>query len=305
MIQRKNEFNKLISLINQRSPLQKKRLQQYLTGQDEQFWHLAEEFILSYEKFLHSEALDFEYLVLAYLTLCQNMLKEQTRFLRTGRYSASSEQAYENIYLNRTEMMSYMCGLALSQFLWKNHYAIYRFFGKQISHFSAKTDSYLEVGSGHGLFLIEALRNTRCQRYEVVDISPISIEISKKIAHFMSDKADKIHFKEMNIFDYDASGARFDFITMGEVIEHVEDPVTLLKKIKSLLSVDGRAFITTCSNCPAIDHVFLFNSVDEIRDIIRDCGLKIEDELILPVENISPYEMKNYKAGYNYAGVLR
>lgn len=306
MAREKNEFDKLIELINQRSPLQKKRLQQYLGEQDKQFWHLANRFILSFKKFLHSEALDVEYLVTAYLKLCQNMLKEQTRFLRSGKYSvASSEEAYKNIYLNKDEMMSYMCGLALSQFLWRNHYAIYRFFGKQILHYAPKISSYLEIGSGHGLFLVEALRNTQCKRYEVVDISPISIEISKKVAHFMTEKADKIQFREMNILDYDITDAKFDFITIGEVLEHVEDPFTLLKKIKSLLLANGRVFMTTCSNCPAIDHVYLFNSVDEIKDMVHNCGLIIEGELVLPVENLSPCEMQYYKVGHNYAGVLK
>jgi len=304
-MQRREKFNKIIDLINQKSSLQKKRLKQYLTEQDEEFWCRTEEFVSSYEKFLHSEMLDIDYLVSAYLKLCQNMIKEQVRFLQTGRYSVSAKQAYENIYLNRSEMMSYMCGLALSQFLWKNHYAMYRFFNRKILHYADRIHSYLEIGPGHGLFLVEAIRNTQCQLYEAVDISPISVELSKKTMRFMSDRADQIHFKEADILNYGSSASKFDFVTMGEVLEHVEEPRRLLVKIRSLLSAQGRAFITTCSNCPAIDHVYLFSSIDEIRNMICDCGFDIEDELVLPVENLSPSEMQCYKIGYNYASILK
>jgi len=305
MIQTQNELIKVIDLINQKSPFQKKRLQGILSEKDEEFWRLAEGYLLSYEQFLRSEGLGIDYLVSGYLNMCQSMLKEQIKFLQTGKYSAPSQQACSNIYFDRNGMLSYMCGLALSQFLWKNHYAMFRFFGRQILQPGINALSYLEIGPGHGLFLTEALKNMRCQYYEAVDISPVSIELSKEIVRFMSNKSDLVNFKEMDMLDYDPSVTRFDFITMGEVIEHVDNPVVLLKKVKSLLSANGRAFVTTCSNCPAIDHVYLFNNVDEIRDMIHTCGFKIEDELVLPVESVVPVEMQNYKMGYNYAGVLK
>jgi 2-polyprenyl-3-methyl-5-hydroxy-6-metoxy-1,4-benzoquinol methylase len=303
-IRTKKEFDKIIDLINQKSPLQKKRLKQYLGERDDEFWHLAEEFTLFFKKFLQSEALDIDYLVSAYLKLCGDMLREQARFLQTGRYSASAQEI-KNIYLNKTGMMSYMCGLALSQFLWKNHYAMFRFFNRKVLRYADRTRSYLEIGPGHGLFLVEAVRNLKCQQYEAVDISPASVELSKKITHFISEKADQIHFKEADILNYGSSSSGFDFITMGEVLEHVEEPGKLLRKVKSLLSTKGRAFITTCSNCPAVDHIYLFNDIDEIRDMIRDSGFDIEDELVLPVENLSPSEMQSYKIGYNYASILK
>ena len=298
-------LKRIIDLINRKSPLQKKRLQRYLSEQDEQFWHLAEDFVRSYESFLQSEGLDTEYLVYAYLKMCQDMLKEQVKFLRTGCYSIrSAEQAYRDTYSNTVEMTSYMFGLGLSQFLWKNHYRIYRFLNRQIVRYADETASYLEIGAGHGLFLVEALRNMNCQHFEVVDISPVSIDISRKIIHFMSDKADRVNFMNMDMLHYDNQSAQFDFITMGEVIEHFEDPVPLLKKLKGLLSDQGRAFITTCSNCPAIDHVYLFNSVEEIRTMIRDCNFEIVEELVLPVESLPPAEMERHKVGHNYAAVI-
>jgi 2-polyprenyl-3-methyl-5-hydroxy-6-metoxy-1,4-benzoquinol methylase len=63
-------------------------------------------------------------------------------------------------------------------------------------------------------------------------------------------------------------GARFDFITMGEVLEHVEQPQKLLIRLKELLVPGGRAFVSTCANCPAIDHVHQFDNIGQIRKMI-------------------------------------
>jgi 2-polyprenyl-3-methyl-5-hydroxy-6-metoxy-1,4-benzoquinol methylase len=65
---------------------------------------------------------------------------------------------------------------------------------------------------------------------------------------------------------------------MGEVLEHVEDPRQLLRRAASFVRSGGRLFVTTCANCPAIDHVYLFKSVQEIRDLIASAGCGIERE---------------------------
>ena len=44
-------------------------------------------------------------------------------------------------------------------------------------------------------------------------------------------------------------------------------------------------FLSTCVDCPSIDHVYRFKSVKEIDDMIVDNGFKIIDNLVLPVED--------------------
>ena len=45
------------------------------------------------------------------------------------------KQAYESVYNNISEMKSYMIGLAISQFLWPKHYAMYSFFNDKVARF--------------------------------------------------------------------------------------------------------------------------------------------------------------------------
>ena len=78
---------------------------------------------------------------------------------------------------------------------------------------------------------------------------------------------------------------------MGEVLEHVDAPGNLLKKINKILTENGRLFLSTCVDCPTIDHVYHFKSIAEIEDMIKSAGFQIKNSLILPVEDLPMKEI--------------
>jgi hypothetical protein len=88
------------------------------------------------------------------------------------------------------------------------------------------------------------------------------------------------------------------------VIEHVNYPEKLLIKLRNLLTAKGKAFVSTCVDCPSIDHVYHFKSVDEIRQMLYDCKLRIEDERVLPVENLPIEEIIKRKITINYCAMV-
>ena len=95
----------------------------------------------------------------------------------------------------------------------------------------------------------------------------------------------------MDIFDL-PEDTTYDFITMGEVLEHVEQPRDLLLRVHSLLSPEGRAYITTPANAPTRDHIYLFNSAAEIRDMLNSAGLTIEREVTQFASDLPPKKLK-------------
>jgi len=300
-----NNFRKIIKLIYTKSALQKKKLQKYLSGQDDYFFYLAEEFATKYSDYLKSENIPVEDAVDAYLKMCNDMIKSQIYFMKTGKYPIeNAEQAFKLVYNKDEEMKSYMIGLAISQFLWFSHYKIYQFLIKNINIEKDNIKSYLEIGPGHGLFLKDAsqiLGNN--VEFVAIDISKTSIDITRSIMNFLV-KENKIKYIIMDIFDYNTH-KRFDFITMGEVLEHVNYPEILLSKFNKLLSDNGHGFISTCVNCPTIDHVYHFKCVNEIREIISNNGLIIKDELVLPVEDLPIDEIIKKKITINYCAIVR
>lgn len=300
-----NNFRKIIKLIFTKSVLQKKKLRKYLSGQDDTFFYLAEEFATKYSDYLKSENIPIEYVVDAYLKMCNDMIKSQIYFMRTGKYPIeNAEQAFKLVYNKDEEMKPFMIGLAISQFLWESHYKIYQFFLNNINIEKDNIKSYLEIGPGHGLFLKDAnqiLDNN--VEFIAIDISKTSIDITRSIMNFLV-KENKIKYIIMDILDYNTN-KRFDFITMGEVLEHVNYPEILLSKFNKLLSDNGHGFVSTCVNCPTIDHVYHYKCVNEIREMLNNNGLIIKDELILPVEDLPMEEIIKKKIAINYCAIVR
>lgn len=298
-------FNEIVELIGNRSPLQKKRLHGYLSGCDSAFFKEAEEFASRYTAFLDGRGISIDYAVDAYLKMCANMLRCQVEYLRTGSYpQVTAEQAKETIYESETEMLSYMVALGISQFLWPTHYRMFSFFKQAIDDHADSVSSYLEIGPGHGLFMEYALSRLRNLDTAVaIDISPISFDLSRAIIREFSPGQKEVDFilGDVTKTDFDRS---FDFITMGEVLEHVNEPTVLLEKVKARLAKGGNVFLSTCANCPAIDHVVQFTTVKEIRDLITKAGLTIADDLALPVEAMSVPQAEAARVTINYCALL-
>ena len=223
--------------------------------------------------------------------------------MKTGCYPLSDQgKAYDDIYDNPEKMKPYMVGLALSQVLWENHFNMFQHYKNSLNTINAK--SCLEIGPGHGLFLKEAINSFgNTATYKAVDISESSIGITRSILQFMCDPSIDIDYSigdmlEMSIED------RFDYIIMGEVLEHVENPEAFLAKFRALLKRGGKGFLSTCVDCPAIDHVYHFKSIEEIQQMITGSGLKIVSECILPAEDLPMEEIIKKSITINYAAIV-
>ena len=66
----------------------------------------------------------------------------------------------------------------------------------------------------------------------------------------------------------------------------INNLIIYLLKIYNILKKDGTFFITVPINSPAIDHIYLFNNENEIREMILSAGFKIEDEILAKSENV-------------------
>lgn len=304
--ERFTHFNALLKIISQRSPLQMKRILKYLSGRDAIFWQRADKFArnLSMHTSKTGMGLKKEDVVEAYLKMCGDMFVEKIKFQETGAYSCSSaKKAYESVYSSEQVMTPYMYGLALSYFLWPNHYAIYDFFIHEIKTVKSNVNRYLEVGAGHGLFLSGALDAFPGADFAVVDISQACIAITQRFVQRLSGRSRKIVFHRSDIMSFDPA-ATFSMICMGEVLEHVDHPEELLIKVQDLLEPHGTLFISTCCNSPAIDHIHLFRNIRQVRDLFKKTGFRIRKELALPVDT-SRNQVDDYdEIELNYAAVL-
>lgn len=242
-------------------------------------------------------------LAASYELIVADTLREQLHFKRHGRYRYSRyDEVAGSVYLSSEYMQRYMHGLALTSFLWPNHAAMRRYFAEQLP--VEEGGRYLEIGPGHGFYFMTALRQSVFSDCHGVDISPTSVALTRALlAGGTFGNFQHWSVEERDFLAADVSGP-YTMVTMGEVLEHVEDPLRFLRRAGEVCDPKGRVFITSCINSPALDHIYLFRSMDEVRDLVANAGLRVKNELVLPYTGTTLEESASAKLPVNFAMVL-
>jgi 2-polyprenyl-3-methyl-5-hydroxy-6-metoxy-1,4-benzoquinol methylase len=208
------------------------------------------------------------------------VLEEELHFRRTGRYRLKTfEQANDALYSNREIMGQYMNGLLISQLWWHNHTEMLHFFSKEFVGKNKKGYTHLEIGPGHGLFLYLAAVSPECAAAEAWDISEASLSNTREALHAMGLRK-AVALDKVNLFN--APSTEFTSIAFSEVLEHLENPQRALRILRGLLANDGRIFLNAPVNSPAPDHLYLFETPEQILEMIIDAGFAIESSRFAP-----------------------
>ena len=298
--------NYIFKLISTKSSFQKKKILNFhktLTSKD---LIENEKYLQIYKNFLKKNNISISSAVDSYIEMCNDMFSCHIKFLRTGEYPVYDvKEAKRRVYNNQKKMKSYMVGLAISQFFWKTHYKMFKhlqFFVKN----SKSSKSYLEIGPGHGLFSYCSYKNLKnLKSFDIIDISKTSLNLTKSfLSSFL--KKNKVNIKYiLGDFLKKKIDIKYDIIVCGEVLEHVSDPIKFMKKVHYYLNNKGKVFISTCINCPAIDHVNQWHNIGEIRKIFKKSKLDILNEKVLPVEKVSYNKALKNKITVNYSAILK
>jgi len=258
----------------------------------------------AYIRFAASAGIESGYLAESYDLIVKDTLREQLYFQRHGRYRYSTfDEVAGSVYFNEDYMRKYMHGLAITAYLWPNHRALHRYFVDVIP--TDDTGHYLEIGPGHGVFMMCAMRKSAYARFEGIDISPTSVEMTRSLlgSGFFGDFGNWA-IVEQDFFTSDMKDDGYAAVVMGEVLEHVEDPGQFLSRIGAVSRDDAFIFITTPINAPAVDHIYLFDSVESIETLVSQAGLTVRDSLLVPYPGLSVEESIAQKLPVNVAMVL-
>jgi len=206
-----------------------------------------------------------------YLRMIGDMRREGGYFIQHDSYSCKNQaEAYQKVYSKPDVMRYYMNALLISQLLWKHHFNMLKYFRRTFDAFACYSLNYrvLDIGAGHGLFSwIIKTRRPNCARIDIVDLSDASLEMTRKMVG-----EDDVHYLNQDISEINTE-LRYELIIIGEVLEHLDDPISVLKNISGLLSERGLLFFTVPTNAPAIDHVYLFRTKEDVLRMIDEAGL--------------------------------
>jgi 2-polyprenyl-3-methyl-5-hydroxy-6-metoxy-1,4-benzoquinol methylase len=293
-------LNIIIDKIGKIHPLHGKKIKKNIASFDKIYFDRANDFFSKYNDYLLSVNKELDFGINSYLKMCADIMYEQINFQRTGKYSYSSySEVKERVYDNKEIMEYYINGLLLSQFLWQHHYYTFLFFLNSLQKYK-KVNRYLEIGAGHGLYISEAIKIFgETVSYEIIDVSETSIKVSK---HFLGN--NKIKYILDDIYKHDAL-EKYDFITIGEVLEHVEKPVNLLRRLYDFLNDEGIVFITIPTNAPTIDHIYLFRNEEEIIKVLNLGGFDVIEKHTVYSEDVPREKAEKMKLTMIYSAFLR
>ena len=255
----------------------------------------------------HSDWSEYTKKLTGLLEINIQFLKLQALLEKNGKYLYSSFKEVEREVFKKkkpgeVEGVDYIWGLYFTEIFWVTHHRLFNFFIEEFANKVLSKGTCLDAPVGSGIFLSNFLSINKDWKGIGVDLSDTAIDFAKQLFE-INGQLNQIKLIKEDINKY-KSGVNFDRIICAEFLEHVENPVAVLKKIKSLLADGGKVFLTTVAWAAAIDHIYLYRNADEIRSHIAQSGLIIEKELI---QNIFPKDegrLEESNVALNYIAVL-
>ena len=234
-------------------------------------------------------------------------LKLQASLEKNGKYLYSSfkevkKEVFEKKERSGSEGVEYLWAVFFSNIFWITHCRVFNFFREDFIDTADQIGTCLEAPTGSGIFLNYFLLENDEWTGKSVDLGDTSISFAKNLAK-IHNLSDKIIFSKQDLNEYKTE-EKFDRIICVEFVEHVEDPVLILKKLRSLLKLDGKMFFTTVAWAAFVDHIYLYKNIEEIRQHLYESGFSIEKEYI---QNIFPKDkdkLTESNIALNFAAIV-
>ncbi|MBF0362590.1 MAG: methyltransferase domain-containing protein [Oligoflexia bacterium] len=151
---------------------------------------------------------------------------------------------------------------------------------QNIKNINFKDIDVLDVGSGLGFFSL---------KFKELGANVLAIDIDKNSLDYLESRY-KIKTSNVNVENGIDINKKFDLIFIGEILEHIKDPSSLLKNISQMLSNSGQLIVTTpalegwltdskgkkmCHEDGHEKHLRDGFSMGDLLSIGRDAGLQI------------------------------
>jgi 2-polyprenyl-3-methyl-5-hydroxy-6-metoxy-1,4-benzoquinol methylase len=133
--------------------------------------------------------------------------------------------------------------------------------------------------------------------YEVhgLDFEPGRLASAKYLANNYGQKPT---FENKSFTEFDGNKT-FDIVLLGEVLEHFEDPISILKKIKGLLKGTGRVVVTV-PNMPSLRNRLKFGLFGIFPDNNPEHKYYFDFKRFRKVANEAGFKVSYWRTSFTY-----
>lgn len=220
--------------------------------------------------------------VRGYAAFAVDSMRRQSRFESTGSYQAKTfAEAAKKVYFNEEYMSTqYLPGLLLSHFLWPHHYIQLQYFERFFlpSLLAQEVPRFVEVGVGTGLYSRTALEKVPTARGFGYDLSPVSVSFTRSHLDAFG-VLDRYDTELQNVIEEPPTD-RVNHVICVEVLEHLEDPIILLRALREMTNPGGKLFVTAALNAADADHIYLYRNAEEVLAQTAEANLHVEHYIL-------------------------
>jgi len=218
----------------------------------------------------------WEEAIRGYVLFSLDALRSQKFFEENGRYKASNYADVKRDYWDNPEFMlvNYLPGMFTSYYLWPHHYRLLRFYVDDVLPLvgERRPPHFCEVGTGTAVYSRATLENLPWIRGTGYDISAHSLTFGARVLKAF-EVDDRYELEQRDIVADTPEPT--DYLICQEVLEHLEDPVTFVDALTDMVHPGGLAYITAAVTAGHSDHIYLFESAQEVRALLERSGFSI------------------------------
>lgn len=238
-------------------------------------WDAAFEQLLAH---LYRDPVTMADAIKGYAAFAVDSMRRQSRFETEREYPAKTfAEAAQEVYFNDDYMHTqYLPGLLLSHYLWSHHYRQLKYFERFFlpSLAAQAQPRFAEVGIGTGVYSRTALQAVPVAQGFGYDLSPVSVRFT--CAHLDAfGLLERYETGLRNVIEQPPA-EQVGHVICVEVLEHLEDPVALLRVLKNMTAPNGKLFVTAALNAANADHIYLYRNAEDVLTQAEEAGLQVE-----------------------------
>jgi ubiquinone/menaquinone biosynthesis C-methylase UbiE len=253
---------------------------------DDDFWPDAEARCQEILYLCGGDHQKFKAAVAEWVNFSYEFLVRQRAFLKKGHYASDSfETVRKELYDDDEKMRNFYLMALMFSFLFSSNYVgFFSFFRRQMISRVRGAHSVCDVGCGHGVYLTQMMLAEPGSQGVGVDISAGSLETASRLLSFRGIDASRYRLSQGDVQErLPVDDASQDAVTCFEVIEHLERPGAALAELRRILKPGGTLCMSTAIRLESVDHIYLFNSPDEVRQLVESQGFTIVGGEVIPL----------------------